>query len=493
MKQGHFLYAIALWLLWTACESPAAREERLARTYCGSCHQFPEPRLLDKTTWNDFIFPQMAFRMGLDASLITSIPENDLPFVLPTLPERPMVTEEEWAAIKNYFLTQARDSLSTSQPSADTIRQFDVTAVKLPQNTFPLLTLLKADTATRSFYTSNRHGLLHRFDYQFNLLDSTKLLSAISNVIKTQGGDLIATQLGIMDPNDQPRGSLLSIRAGREEMIVDSLTRPVFTEQSDLNKDGQLDLVVCEFGNYTGALTVFQKLGDGQYRRHLINNLPGARRVEVRDFNNDGLNDILVQFTQGNEQITLFTNAGNFQFRVLTLLQFPPVYGSSYFETADFNGDGHFDLLYANGDNADYSITLKPYHGIRIFLNDGKNQFSESSFLPMHGCSQAMARDFDKDGDLDIAAISFFPHFAQTPERGFLYFENRNGTFIPFMTPLGAKGRWLVMEVMDADGDKDEDIIIGALDFNNGTPPRLLSAWKSDPVSLLFFRNKLVP
>ena len=37
------------------------------------------------------------------------------------------------------------------------------------------------------------------------------------------------------------------------------------------------------------------------------------------------------------------------------LLRFQPVYGSSYFEFADFNKDGHKDILYTCGDNADFS------------------------------------------------------------------------------------------------------------------------------------------
>lgn len=36
-------------------------------------------------------------------------------------------------------------------------------------------------------------------------------------------------------------------------------------------------------------------------------------------------------------------------------MRFPPVYGSSFIELADFNNDQFPDLLYSNGDNGDYS------------------------------------------------------------------------------------------------------------------------------------------
>ncbi|WP_431214812.1 FG-GAP-like repeat-containing protein [Puia sp. P3] len=90
------------------------------------------------------------------------------------------------------------------------------------------------------------------------------------------------------------------------------------------------------------------------------------------------------------------------------MLRWPPSYGSSYFELADFNGDGFADIVYTCGDNADFSPVLKPYHGVYIYLNDGHNSFRPWYFFPINGCYKAVARDFDGDGDLDLAAIAFF-------------------------------------------------------------------------------------
>lgn len=125
------------------------------------------------------------------------------------------------------------------------------------------------------------------------------------------------------------------------------------------------------------------------------------------------------------------------------LLQFPPVYGLSYFELTDLNNDGHTDLLLSNGDNADHSIVLKPYHGIRIFMNDGKNNFKKVFFYPMHGASKAMAHNFDQDGDLDIAAISFPPNFKNPTETGFVYLQQ--DSFLSFNAktfPASNLGHW---------------------------------------------------
>src|SRR5690606_38244050 len=109
---------------------------------------------------------------------------------------------------------------------------------------------------------------------------------------------------------------------------------------------------------------------------------PGARKTIVRDVNRDGRPDILALFAQGDERIVSYTNRGNFSFDETILLRFSPVDGTSYFEIADFNGDGHFDILVTNGDNADYSPIIKPYHGVTIYENDGENVFTERWSFP---------------------------------------------------------------------------------------------------------------
>ncbi len=477
-------------LLLLSCESTEQREERLAKTYCSSCHLFPEPALLDKATWQAKVLPQMAFRMGVDATLLWEIPQTDMPFVMASLPDKPMVSKEEWERIQNYFLRLAPDSLSIPSSATQPLHQFEPVRVTLPHNRFPMLSMLRADSSTKTFFTSNRHSWLHRFNYQFQAVDSVPLGSPASSILLSATQPVRILQMGIMDPNDQPKGSLVIKNAAGMQLQIDSLKRPVDVQEADLNRDNLPDLIISAFGNYTGNLLAFENQGNGRYKQHILTTLPGARKTEVRDFNNDGLPDVLAMITQGDEQITLFINAGNFRFKQQTLLRFPAVYGSSYFESTDFNHDGYFDLLYTNGDNADYSITLKPYHGVRLFLNDGKNQFKESWFFPMPGSSWAVARDFDKDGDVDVAAISFFPDFENSPENSFVYLENQNGSMQPFTTPLAAQGRWLLMETLDCDGDGYTDVMLGALNFNNGVPEQLVDKWEADPVCVLLLKNK---
>src|SRR5437762_7881620 len=148
-----------------------------------------------------------------------------------------------------------------------------------------------------------------------------------------------------------------------------------------------------------------ENLGNNKFTRHVLRAAPGAIKAYVNDYNHDGAPDIWVLFAQGEEGIFLFTNKGHGKFEQEEVLRFQPIFGSSYFELADFNKDGHPDIVYTCGDNADYSPTLKPYHGMYIFINDGSNHFKQEYFFTMYGCFKSIARDFDGDGVFAAAAI----------------------------------------------------------------------------------------
>jgi hypothetical protein len=276
--------------------------------------------------------------------------------------------------------------------------------------------------------------------------------------------------LGKLSPSDQSLGNLYRMGATSgvdTETLFSNLKRPVNFIAEDLKADGKMDLVLCSFGHYGGALSWFDNFDSS--KEQVLNTLPGTRKVEISDFNKDGKPDIMSLMTQAREQIIIYYNTGNNNFEERTVLSFDAVNGTSYFELADFNADGYQDIMVTNGDNRDYSAIDKPYHGIRIFLNDGNDVFEESFFYPMYDCGKAMVRDFDMDGDLDIIGASLYSEYTdnRTAKESIVYLENNgNLDFTPSYMEVPIHGNWLTMEVGDFNNDNRLDVMLGTFIYN---------------------------
>jgi hypothetical protein len=108
------------------------------------------------------------------------------------------------------------------------------------------------------------------------------------------------------------------------------------------------------------------------------------------------------------------------------------------------------------------------------------------------GAVTARLYDFDSDGDLDIAAISYFPDYAKTPEESFVLLYNAGDLTFEAHTFEGAsRGRWLVMDVGDFDRDQDPDILLGS---NIGFAPQgdqtgLYQRWMQEAPSFIVLEN----
>ena len=435
---------------------------------------FPEPALLDKTTWRTGVLPQMAVRLGMPAPSLFAAMHRDSAMVVLTK----AVSRPDWEKIVGYYLEQAPDTLP--RPSLPAEPQLDppvfATGPFIPRmQSSAIITLLKTDTVNQRIFVGEAGtNTLRVFDFKRRLKASLTLGSAPTDVI-SEKDRLLVLESGRLEPNDEPKGTLAQYDVARDgslrfaKILIDSLFRPVFVRDFDFAGHGRKDFVICEFGNNRGRLALYRAEG-GTYRRQVLDATPGAIRFEILDLTGDGFPDIVALFAQADERITLFANdgTGDFSGARTVLARFPPVYGSMYFTMRDFNGDGKPDILYVNGDNWDYSRVLKPYHGIRILENDGHNNFPERYFFPVYGAAQAVVADFDRDGDLDIVTTSNFADSARHPERGIMYFENVGRyQFKPYAFSIARGNQWNVMTTADLDRDGWPDVLIGAMDLKD--------------------------
>jgi hypothetical protein len=302
------------------------------------------------------------------------------------------------------------------------------------------------------------------------------------------------TTIGNIRPSALSAGKAFEIMGADTLEILQPLHRPVHTLAEDLNGNGVQELVISEFGDLTGELSLFVKDASGTYSKRTLLNQPGTIRVVAEDMDKDGRKDLVALTSQGDESITVLYQKEGLTFQAEKVLRFNPVYGSSWFELVDYDSDGDLDIVTVNGDNADKSYVPKPYHGMRIHLNDGTNTFTEAFFYPMYGATRVVAADFDQDGDMDFGLLSTFPNYEQAPDKTFLFLENKDSgsfSFDTFTVADADKAKWFLMEKGDLDGDGDIDLILSsfALPFIPA-PQELQQKWKEYGIDLMILENQ---
>jgi hypothetical protein len=273
------------------------------------------------------------------------------------------------------------------------------------------------------------------------------------------------------------------------------LPRVAHLNAADLNGDGRPDLLACLFGYLTGRFSWFEKLPNGGFKEHVLLKQPGAVKSEVYDFNKDGLPDIAVLITQELETLQILINKGKGEFKTEQIFRKEPSFGHTYFELADFNKDGEMDLMVVNGDNGEYPSPLKKSHGVRIYQNQKNLRFEEVFFFHQNGAYKAVARDFDLDGDLDIASVAFFPDYENNPRESFVFLENLGDLkFVSSTFRECIIGRWLTLDAGDLDGDGDDDIALASMtQIPVVTPDFLTNIWHKSGPSMVILKNSTRP
>ncbi|MBW8688097.1 ribosomal protein L7/L12 [Chitinophaga rhizophila] len=331
-------------------------------------------------------------------------------------------------------------------------------------------TMVAVDPYTGSLYSSAEYGAsLYKWDSLLHPQPLIRLQSTAVDMNWRAPGTALLTCIGSMRAVDIPQGMLWEVYPDKPEAeqvktIGMGLPRPVQSIAADFNKDGRTDYLVCGFGHDFGGLYVLQQTAAADYKKQPVWEVPGAIHSVVEDFDKDGWPDIMTLFAYGDEGLWLFLNDHKGGFTQKRILRFPPVYGSTSFQVVDMNKDGLPDILYTSGDNGDFSMELKPFHGVYIYLNKGDFEYEQSWFYPVNGCTKAIAADFDGDGDQDIASIAFFADLKDRPAEKFILFrQDGAGKYSPHtISQLKDAGRWICMDAGDIDRDGDLDIVLGS-------------------------------
>jgi hypothetical protein len=200
---------------------------------------------------------------------------------------------------------------------------------------------------------------------------------------------------------------------------------------ADMNDDGHPDLVIANHQSL--YLTIL--LGDGKGGFHLapgspidVHSYPHPHGVAVGAFSSPGILDVVTD-SWGNNQIELLRGDGKGGLQ--TPGRFFPVGHRPYerLRSADFNKDGHPDIVTTNLD--DDTVT--------ILLGDGKGGLRPAAGSPFPAGAkpwQVAIDDFNRDGNADLAIIPYGRDVADLHQMVVtILLGDGKGGFTPMPTP----------------------------------------------------------
>ncbi len=495
--------------------------QTLAATHCVACHQLPTPAELTQESW-EFCLAYMGYFLGVDdasdrnpfgaAELSILEARKDFVTTAGLAPVAPQISDADWSKLRSYYIENAtiEPLPQIDHPAAiEHAALFRAKSIRYDQpQALTSMVLIDED----------RHQLL----VHDGLTEKLTILDRDGDLIGQHGAPGVVLVEGEFDENEiylLSIGDLFASRIGEGygelqrarvvgglfyglEILLTDLHRPADFVRHDLNGDGIPDVLLSNFGDYTGNLSLFLGQSRGQpFAPNPIRLLetPGIVQSQIHDFTGDGRPDIAVLASHAREGLSILVNQGDAQFESHQITSKSASFGYTGLELRDFNGDGQMDILTLNGDNGDSDPynTLKRDHGIRIYLNRGDLEFELSYFYPMHGVFGTEIEDFDQDGDYDIAAIAFHPDFGASPAENFVYLEQKEPlTFAPHHHASTHNGRWMTIDSGDLDGDGDKDLALGAgyspvgLRFKHQD---LLQKMMREGPALLILENQLPP
>ncbi len=479
----------------SAATEPSQTTDAQIVAFCGGCHAFPSPTSFPKSAWYDevkrgFGFYHQSQRKDLNPP-----------------PVQPVV---------DYFRSRAPEALpqnvAQSFPNPPRIH-FRRTEVSIPQNGSstlkpPAISFIGPGKHTKGgeqgvLFSDMANGTVSLATFQSHSVQSnsfpvTPLVqlqhpAAARQCDLDQNGrmGLVMAELGSFTPGDHDQGRVmwladLESSGSTAVPLCEGIGRVADVQPADFDGDGDLDLIVAEFGwHQTGGIFWLENQGktkSPQFIPHPIDPRPGTIQVPVVDLNQDGKPDFVAIISQEFEVIEAFFNQGDGTFLKKTIhAAGDPSFGSSGIQLADLDGDGDQDVVYTNGDMFD-SFLIKPYHGVHWLENQGSFPFVLHPLTPFPGAHRAIAGDLDQDGDLDLIAGSFLPGSVRESEIGkqlesLIWLEQtRPGEFVRHALETG-NAMHATLELIDLDGDGDLDLVTGSFRDRGSVDQSAITIW----------------
>jgi len=282
--------------------------------------------------------------------------------------------------------------------------------------------------------------------------------------------DLLIAKMGMIFPNNDKIGAVVVLEnKGEEEFVnrvlVDRIARVTDIQPGDLDGDGDIDLAVGQFGYDDGEIRWMENKGNWKFDSHNLLNLSGTIHTPVCDIDGDGDLDIVALVSQEWEEIYVFENDGQGNFKTNMIYgSTNEDFGSSGISVVDLDLDGDLDILYTNGDAFDYIPPgPRPWHGVQWLENKGQLKFEYHRIGDFPGAYFANAVDVDNDGDLDIGVVSSFNKWDDPEAQSMVWFENDGRMQFTKHDLASNPTHLLLLDTGDMDGDGWVDFVTGGM------------------------------
>jgi hypothetical protein len=276
--------------------------------------------------------------------------------------------------------------------------------------------------------------------------------------------------LGMLFPNNDKIGSVVILENDGQfnftkHVAVEKIARVSDVRAGDMDNDGDLDLVVAQFGYDDGETRWMENLGNWKFQSHMLQYLSGPINVEIIDIDSDGDLDFVSLVSQEWEEIYCFVNDGKGKFQPRLLFgSSNEDYGSSGIALYDLDQDGDMDILYTNGDAFDYIPPQgRPWHGVQWLENKGNLEFEFHRIGSFTGATNVRAADFDNDGDIDLVAVSAFNIWSDPQSMSFIWLENDGNLNFTKREVTRQPTHLLVCEPGDFNNDGLIDVVTGGM------------------------------
>jgi hypothetical protein len=248
-----------------------------------------------------------------------------------------------------------------------------------------------------------------------------------------------------------------------ETVLAKDLIAPAHVQVVDFDKDGDNDIMVAVLGmlfpnnDKIGSVVILENDGHCNFTKHVIaDKIARVSDVRAGDLDGDGDNDLaVVQFGYDDGETRWIENLGNWKFKNHIL---QTISGGINVGITDIDKDGDLDLI---------TLISQEWEEIYCFINDGKGNFQPKLLYKSSnedfGSSHITLCDLDKDGDVDILytngdAFDYIPPVPR-PWHGVQWLENKGNINFEYHRICNFAGAYDVRPC-DIDNDGDLDLFV---------------------------------